>query len=84
MTKSEIIKELHAINDNLAQIERVVDLLYKIQLSQGPLIEVITIIKYEKPHIYPILKIRLENKTGFKILFEVSVEHEIARKSLGL
>ncbi|MEX2461815.1 MAG: hypothetical protein WD469_11065 [Paenibacillaceae bacterium] len=84
MTKSSIIKELNAINDDQSHIERTIDLLYKIQLSSGPLLEVITIIRFEKPRLYSLLKTRLENKSGFKILFEVAIEHEIAKKSLGL
>jgi sulfite reductase alpha subunit-like flavoprotein len=84
MTNSEVLKEINAIKDNNSHLERTIDLLYKIQLSRGPLIEVITIIRFEKPRLYSILKTRLENKTGFKIMFEVSIEHEVAKKSLGL
>jgi sulfite reductase alpha subunit-like flavoprotein len=84
MTKTDIIKEINSIQDDLRNMERTIDLLYKIQLSQGPLIEVITLIKFEKPRLYSFLKTRLENKSGFKILFEVAIEHEIAKKSLGL
>jgi sulfite reductase alpha subunit-like flavoprotein len=84
MINSDIIKEINTIKDDQIHIERTIDLLYKIQLSRGPLIEVITIIKFEKPRLYSFLKTRLENKSGFKILFEVSIEHEIAKKSLGL
>jgi sulfite reductase alpha subunit-like flavoprotein len=84
MTRTDIIKEINSIQDDLRNMERTIDLLYKIQLSQGPLIEVITLIKFEKPRLYSFLKTRLENKSGFKILFEVAIEHEIAKKSLGL
>jgi hypothetical protein len=84
MTKSEIVKEINIIKDSQDHLERTIDLLYKIQLSHGPLIEVITIIKFEKPRLFSCLKTRLENKSGFKMLFEVSIEHEIAKKSLGL
>jgi sulfite reductase alpha subunit-like flavoprotein len=84
MTNSEIVKEINAIKDNESYLERSIDLLYKIQLSRGPLVEAITIIRFDKPRLYSILKTRLVNKTGFKIMFEVSVEHEIAKKSLGM
>jgi hypothetical protein len=84
MTKSEIIKEINTIKDNHGYIEKTIDLLYKIQLTQGPVVEVITILKFEKPRLYTSLKTRLGNKSGFKILFEVSVDHEAAKESLGM
>jgi sulfite reductase alpha subunit-like flavoprotein len=83
MKKNNIIKELETINDDQSHIEKTIDLLYKIQSSSGPLLEVLTIIRFEKPRLYSYLKTRLENKYGFKILFELSIEHEIAKKSLG-
>jgi hypothetical protein len=82
MTKSDIIKDLDSMNDNLKYIQRCIDLFYDIQLNHGPLIEVITIIKYEKPRIYSFLKTRFENIPRFKMLFEVNIKHEFARKSL--
>jgi hypothetical protein len=84
MTKSEIIKEINTIKDNHGYIEKTIDLLYKIQLTQGPVVEVITILKFEKPRLYASLKTRLGNKSGFKILFEVSVDHKVAKESLGM
>jgi hypothetical protein len=84
MTKSEIIKEINNIKDNHGYLEKTIDLLYKIQLSQGPVVEVITILKFEKPHLYASLKTRLGNKPAFKILFEVSVDYETAKESLGM
>ncbi len=84
MTRIEIVKEISTIKDSHSHLDRAINLLYKIQLSCGPLIEVITIIKFEKPKLFSILKARLENKPGYKIFFEVSVEHEIAKKSLSL
>jgi hypothetical protein len=84
MTRSEIIKEINAINDNHGHIEKTIDLLYKIQLSKGPVVEVITILKFDKPRLYASLKTRLGNKTGFKMLFELSVDYETAKESLGM
>jgi hypothetical protein len=84
MTRSEIIKEINAIKDNHGHIEKTIDLLYKIQLTKGPLVEAITILKFEKPRLYTTLKTRLGNKTGFKILFEVTVDYEAAKESLGM
>jgi hypothetical protein len=56
MNKSDIMIELNSISDDLQSIERAVDLIYKIQLSQGPVIQVLTIIKFEKPRLYSFLK----------------------------
>jgi hypothetical protein len=84
MNKLEIIKEISNIKDDLKYMEKSIDLLYKIQLSQGPLLEVITIIKYERPRLFSFLKTRLENKSGYRMLFDVSIEHDVAKKSLGM
>jgi hypothetical protein len=84
MNNTDIIREIGNIQDDLKHIEKSIDLLYKIQLSKGPLLEVITIIKFEKPRLFSFLKTRLENKSGYKILFEVSIEHDVAKKSLGV
>jgi hypothetical protein len=82
MTKTEIIKEINSIDDDLSNIDKTIDLLYKIQLSQGPVVQVVTIIKFEKPQLYPFLKKRIRNNSGFKMLFEVDVEYEYAKNSL--
>jgi hypothetical protein len=84
MTRTDIINKLNSIDDDLRNIERTVDLLYKIQLSQGPLVQVVTIIKFEKPRLYPFLKKRFENNPGFKMLFDVDFEYETAKKSMGI
>jgi hypothetical protein len=82
MDKYLIIKELNNINDNLSSLNKCVDLIYNLQRFQGPLVEVITIIKYEKPNLYPYLKARFENNPAFQFVFEVSFEYEHAKKSL--
>jgi hypothetical protein len=84
MTKTDIIKEINSIQDDIRNIEKTIDFLYKIQSSQGPLVQVVTIIKFEKPRLYPFLKKRFENKSGFKMLFDVEVDYETAKKSLGM
>jgi hypothetical protein len=83
MTNSEIGKQINTFKDSQEHLEKTIDLLYEIQLSKGPLIEAITLIRFEKPRLFTCLKTRLGDKSGFKISFEVSFEHEAARKSLG-
>jgi hypothetical protein len=84
MNNHDIVKEINVLKDDLKYMEKWIDLLYKIQLSKGPMIEVITIIKFERPRIYSFLKPRLENKAGYRILFDVSIELDVAKKSLGM
>ncbi len=84
MTNKQIINELNAIKDSLSNIERCIDLFYRIQLTQGPLIEVITLMRFEKPKLHTYLKARFNNNPRFSILFELVIDHEFARKSLGL
>jgi hypothetical protein len=84
MTNTDIIKEVNSIQDDLRNIERTIDLLHKIHLSKGPLVQVVTILKFEKPRLYPFLKKRFENNPGFKMLFDVDFAYETAKKSLGM
>lgn len=84
MDKYLIIKELGLIDDSLVSLNKCVDMIYNIQRSHGPLVEVITILKFEKPNLYPFLKSRLQSNPAFKMLFEVSFEYQHAKKSLGL
>jgi hypothetical protein len=84
MDKYLIIKELETISDNVTSLNKCVDMMYSIQRSQGPLLEVITILKFEKPNLYSFLKSRLESNPSFKLLFEVSFEYHQAKKSLGI
>jgi hypothetical protein len=84
MTNNDIIKELNDIQDDHRFIEKSIDLIYKIRLDRGPVVEVITIIRYEKPTLFNYLKARFQNNSGLKMLFEVTVDYEVAKKSLGL
>ncbi|QGQ97189.1 hypothetical protein EHS13_21030 [Paenibacillus psychroresistens] len=83
MTNNDIIKELYAIKDDLKNTEKCIDLFYKIQLTYGPLIEVITIMRFEKPKLYTYLKSRFDKNPRFNLLFELAIDHEFARASLG-
>lgn len=83
MTNKHIINELYSIKDDLKNIEKCIDLFYRIQLTQGPLIEVITIMRFEKPLLYAYLKTRFERNPRFNMLFELLIDHKFARNSLG-
>jgi hypothetical protein len=83
MTNNDIIKELYAIKDDLKYTEKCIDLFYRIQLTCGPLIEVITIMRFEMPRLYAYLKSRFDKNPKFNLLFELTIDHEFARASLG-
>ncbi len=84
MIENYIIKEINAIQDEIRNVERTIDLIYKVQLSKGPLVQLITIIKYEKPRLYAVLKKRFENNLALKMLFFAEVQYESAKASLGM
>jgi hypothetical protein len=84
MANSDIIKELNDIQDDHRFIEKSIDLIYKIRMDRGPVVEAITIIRYEKPTLFNFLKVGFQNNPGLNMLFDVTVDYEVAKKSLGL
>lgn len=84
MNKNDILKEINSIRDHHRDLEKSIDLLYKIQLKRGPLIEVMTIIKHERPCLYGYIKNRLNSKRGFSLLFDLSVNYELAKQRLSV
>jgi hypothetical protein len=84
MTKIDIVKQINSLKDDHTYIDKSIDLLYNVQSSRGPLVEVVTIIKYEKPTLYSVLKTRFDHKPAFKMLFDVAFDYDVAKKSLGL
>jgi hypothetical protein len=83
MANNDIVQLLDGLKDDLKYADRCIDLFYSIQLNHGPLIEVITIMRFEKPKLYTYLKTRFDKNPRFNMLFEVIIEHQFARKSLG-
>jgi hypothetical protein len=76
------INVLGKIKDDLSHLEKCVDLLYMLQQKRGPLVEVVTVLKFERPILYDLLKKRLAGNPGLSMLFELSVNYEQAKKNI--
>jgi sulfite reductase alpha subunit-like flavoprotein len=70
---------LSKLKDHPGDLEKCVDFLYLLQIKQGPLVEVITVLKNEKPRIYSLLKGRVSGNRGLSMLFEFSIDYDYAK-----
>jgi hypothetical protein len=76
------INVLGRIKNHPSHLEECVDLLYMLQQKRGPLVEVVTVLKYERPLLYDLLKKRLAGNPGLVMLFELSVDYEQAKNNI--
>jgi len=75
---------LEKIKDEPRNLEKCIELLYTLQHSKGtPLLETITVIKYEKPLLYSLIKPRVQSRQGLKLLFDLSMDYEESKNKLG-
>ncbi|WP_127583929.1 hypothetical protein [Paenibacillus koleovorans] len=82
MTANQIIASLNKIRDQHSEIEKCVDLIYEVQRTGGPLAEVITILKYEKPLVHSLLKARLRHNPGINLILGISMDYDQAKLKL--
>jgi hypothetical protein len=81
MEQKDIAKILMYTKDQASELNIILDLLYLLQQNRGPLIEVVTVLKFEKPLLYSLLKRRVVNP-GLKMLFQLSLDYEYAKTSI--
>lgn len=84
MTANQIITMLSKIRDQHSEVEKCVDLIYEVQRTGGPLAEVITILKYEKPLVHSLLKTRLRHNPGINLILTISMDYGQAKQKLSL
>ncbi|MEK3986389.1 hypothetical protein MHB77_23915 [Paenibacillus sp. FSL K6-3166] len=85
--KKKIIYFLNSVRDDGRDVELCVDFLNKLIVnssreSPAPVLEIITLIKYEKPILFYELRKRLKVRTNFKMLFELDLDYVQAKKKL--
>jgi hypothetical protein len=73
------VNVLSKMNDDPSDLEKYVELLYILQQKRGPLVEVVTVLKNEKPKIYALLKRRIKHNPGLSLLFDLSADYEQAK-----
>jgi hypothetical protein len=73
---------LRTLKDDSRNLEKCIDVLYYLQRNQGPILEVVTILKYKTPLLYFLLKKRVKHNIGLKMLFDVGFSYGVAEHSL--
>ncbi|MFK7693980.1 hypothetical protein ACI5FR_14375 [Paenibacillus sp. HJGM_3] len=82
MTANQILTSLSKIRDQHTEVEKCVDLIYEVQRTGGPLAELITVLKYEKPLLHSLLKARLKHNPGINLILTISMDYEQAKQKL--
>jgi hypothetical protein len=82
MNASQINTVLSKIRDQHSEVEKCVDLIYEVQRTGGPLAEVITILKFEKPLVHSLLKTRLKHNPGINLMLTITMDYDQAKQKL--
>jgi hypothetical protein len=85
--KEEFVLFLRSLTgDNRVDIEKSVSYLLLLQKSRSnpppPLAEIITIIKYDRPLLFGLLRQRFQSNLGMNILFQLELSFEQAKRKL--
>jgi hypothetical protein len=88
MSTEQIRTFLMSLTDERADVQRCLNMIIQLQKivtpsGPAPLIEVISIIKAEKPMLFHLLKNTMKHNTQLQMLFELYIPYEVARERLG-
>lgn len=84
MSNKEVLLFLSNTKDEPRNLEKCVDVLTELQRKKGALLEVITLLKYEKPLLHSLLKTRLQHKPGLNMLYQLSMDYKVAKEKIGI
>ena len=84
MKNEELQQFLDNTKDEPRNLEKCVDFFYLLQRTQGSLLEVVTLLKFEKPLLHSLLKIRIKHNPGLSMLFNLSMDYDEAKKKIGI
>lgn len=80
--KKNLLTTIRRMHESKADLEQCVDLLIKLQLDQGPIIEVLTVLRYEKPILFSWLKTRLSFRPGLQMMLDIRLDYDEAVRRL--
>ena len=88
MSPEQIRTFLMSLTDERADVQRCLNMIIQLQkvitrAGPAPLIEVVSIIKTEKPMLFHLLKNTMKNNIQLQMLFEINIPYEVARERLG-
>lgn len=80
---------LKKLQDGEKDVERCIEFLLNLQRtskpdSPAPILEIISIIKFQYPKLFDRLKERTVNHRSLQFLMEVSIDYSTAKKRLGI
>jgi hypothetical protein len=82
----EIGKYLTTVKDDLRELNDVFQFLQTVQRSNSPapVAEMFAILRQEKPVIYGYLKQRVQSTPSLKLMVDLKIDYELAKKRLGI
>ena len=73
-----ILETIRRMHESKVDLEQCVDLLITLQMEKGPVIEVLTLIRYEKPILFSWLKPRLAFRPGLQMMLDIHNDYNEA------
>jgi hypothetical protein len=84
MSNDQIVQFLKTTEDDKRNLEKYIDFLYTLQHSRATnMLEVVTVIKFDKPLLYSLVKPRIQSRMALKLLFDLTMDYEQSKKNLG-
>jgi hypothetical protein len=84
MSNEQIVQFLKSTEDDKRNLEKYIDFLYTLQQARAAnLLEVVTVIKFDKPLLYTLIKPRIQSRMALKLLFDLTMDYEQSKKNIG-
>ena len=78
----KLLDTIRRMHETKVDLEQCVDLLVQMQYEQGPIVEVMTVIRYEKPILFAWLKPRLSFRPGLQMMLDLHLDYNEALSRL--
>jgi hypothetical protein len=84
MSNDQIVQFIKNTKDDKRNLEKYIDLLYTLHQERATnMLEVVTIIKFDKPLLYSLIKPRIQSRMALKLLFDLTMDYEQSKKNIG-
>lgn len=71
MKDEQIQSAIQKLRDTIDDLEKCVDLLYRLQKDNGPVAETVVALKYQRPVLHKLLKFRLRHNPGLRLVLDL-------------
>lgn len=77
---------MRSVKDDIKDVEKGLNFLDSLMRNRGeftpPMVEIVTVIKHEKPILYQHMKQRIQYQYNLRMIFELDMDYETAKNRL--